>query len=114
MKKALLGSLLALLCTGIAVAGEPAPTLLQTAQTPQPAIAGESCQASSPLSLVAEPAPAPPAIDLFTPAPQPAAICPLIGCVDDDYCSRDRDCTARPGGTCSLFCPKLGCCHYPA
>ena len=112
MKKALLWSLLVVLCTGIAVAGEPTP-FSQTAQTPQPAVSGESCQ-GSPLSLVAEPTQAPPAVDLFTPAPQPAAICPLIGCVDDDYCSRDRDCTARPGGTCSLFCPRQGCCHYPA
>jgi hypothetical protein len=52
-------------------------------------------------------------LELFTPAPQPAAICPLIGCVNDQYCRRDRDCTAAPGGVCHLFCPTLGCCSYP-
>jgi hypothetical protein len=46
------------------------------------------------------------------PAPAEAAICPLIGCVDDDYCRRDRDCDARPGGVCNLFCPTRGCCGY--
>lgn len=51
--------------------------------------------------------------DLFTPAPSLAAICPLIGCADDVYCRRDRDCTAAPGGTCRLFCPTRGCCAYP-
>lgn len=50
----------------------------------------------------------------FTPMPAEAAICPLIGCVDDQYCRRDRDCTARPGGVCNLFCPTRGCCSYPA
>lgn len=28
-------------------------------------------------------------------------------------CSKDSDCTAAPGGTCSLACPKTGCCVYP-
>ncbi|HYO14746.1 MAG TPA: hypothetical protein VE685_16255 [Thermoanaerobaculia bacterium] len=50
-------------------------------------------------------------------APQPAveaAICPEIGCVNDQYCRRDRDCTAAPGGVCNLFCATRGCCSYPA
>lgn len=50
-------------------------------------------------------------------APQPtveAAICPEIGCVNDQYCRRDRDCTAAPGGVCRLFCATRGCCSYPA
>jgi hypothetical protein len=49
--------------------------------------------------------------------PQPAAeaaICPEIGCVNDQYCRRDRDCTAAPGGVCNLFCATRGCCSYPA
>ncbi|HEX6901342.1 MAG TPA: hypothetical protein VF789_16575 [Thermoanaerobaculia bacterium] len=54
------------------------------------------------------------AFGAFTPTPAEAAICPLIGCVDDNYCRRDRDCTARPGGVCNLFCPTRGCCSYPA
>ena len=53
------------------------------------------------------------AADLSTPAPQAAAICPLIGCVNDEYCRRDRDCTTAPGGVCNLFCPTKGCCSYP-
>jgi hypothetical protein len=68
----------------------------------------------------AQPAPVPavaataqPAVDLFMPAPKAAAICPQIGCVNNEYCSRDRDCTTAPGGTCNLFCPKQGCCVYP-
>lgn len=57
---------------------------------------------------------APTAIELIAPKPQPAAICPLIGCADGDFCRRDRDCTAAPGGVCNLFCPTRGCCSYPA
>jgi hypothetical protein len=58
-------------------------------------------------------APAPAVTDLFAPAPEPVAICPLIGCVNDQYCRRDRDCTTAPGGVCNLFCPTQGCCSYP-
>jgi hypothetical protein len=54
------------------------------------------------------------AVELFAPQPKTAAICPLIGCVDDDSCRRDRDCTAAPGGVCNLFCPTRGCCAYPS
>jgi hypothetical protein len=54
------------------------------------------------------------AVELFAAQPQPAAICPLIGCVDDDSCRRDRDCVAAPGGVCNLFCPTRGCCAYPS
>lgn len=53
------------------------------------------------------------AADRFAPVPRPAAICPLIGCVNDEYCRRDRDCTTAPGGVCNLFCPTKGCCSYP-
>jgi hypothetical protein len=75
----------------------------------------------APLCAVQAPSPLPavvavqaPTVDLFLPASQPAAICPLIGCVNDQYCRRDRDCTAAPGGVCNLFCPTQGCCSYPA
>lgn len=44
-------------------------------------------------------------------APQ---ICPLIGCANDEYCRRDRDCNTAPNGVCNLFCPTRGCCSYPA
>lgn len=50
----------------------------------------------------------------FMPQPAEAAICPEIGCVNEEYCRRDRDCTTRPGGVCNLFCPTKGCCSYPA
>lgn len=53
------------------------------------------------------------AADWFAPAPEPAAICPLIGCANDEYCRRDRDCATAPGGVCNLFCPTRGCCSYP-
>ena len=52
------------------------------------------------------------ALGAFTPKPAEAAICPLIGCVDDQYCRRDSDCTAAPNGTCNLFCATKGCCRY--
>jgi hypothetical protein len=79
------------------------------------------CKAPAPTVATAQPAPVPavaestqpPAIGLFMPDPKPAAICPLIGCVNDQYCRRDRDCTAAPGGACDLFCPTRGCCVYP-
>lgn len=28
-------------------------------------------------------------------------------------CSKASQCTAAPGGTCNLACPKNGCCVYP-
>ena len=28
-------------------------------------------------------------------------------------CKKSSDCTAAPGGTCNLACPKTGCCVYP-
>ena len=28
-------------------------------------------------------------------------------------CQKNSDCTAMPGGTCNLACPKTGCCVYP-
>jgi len=95
--------------TGMAVAGDLAPVV------PQPAVAAPVCAASSPAPApaLAEAVQAPAVADLFTPAPQTAAICPLIGCVNDQYCRRDRDCTAAPGGVCKLFCATQGCCAYP-
>ena len=66
----------------------------------------------APVPAVAQSA-QPPAVGLFMPDPKPAAICPLIGCANDEYCRRDRDCTTAPGGTCNLFCPTKGCCAYP-
>lgn len=38
-------------------------------------------------------------------------LCPDIGCFSG-YCRTASDCTAAPGGTCNLFCPKRGCCVY--
>jgi|SRR5215207_202759 len=95
--------------TGMAVAGDLAPVVAQSA------VAAPVCAVSSPAPApaVAEAAQAPEVADLFTPAPQPAAICPLIGCVNDQYCRRDRDCTTAPGGVCRLFCATRGCCAYP-
>ena len=79
------------------------------------AFAGDLAQAALPAPVcdAQSSAPAPAAADLFTPEPQPLAICPEIGCVNDQYCRRDRDCTAAPGGVCHLFCPTQGCCAYP-
>jgi len=101
MKKALRNSILMILalvlCTGAAVAGDLAPA---TPQDPAPAM---TSAVQPPLEL-----------DLFTPAPQAVAICPKIGCVNDQYCRRDSNCTAAPGGVCNLFCPTQGCCSYPS
>ena len=101
MKKILLGSLLLIfglvLGAGMAAAGD-LPVVAPVCET----------QLSAPAA-----APAPTVADLFAPEPQPAAICPLIGCVNDEYCRRDRDCTTAPGGVCNLFCPTRGCCSYP-
>jgi hypothetical protein len=99
--------------TGLAVAGELAPA---APQAPQPALAAPVCEVQPPVQTpaLADAAQAPVAIDLFTPEPQTAAICPLIGCANDQYCRRDRDCTTAPGGVCNLFCPTKGCCAYPA
>jgi hypothetical protein len=103
MKKTLLGSFLLILGlvlgAGMAAAGDlpvAAPVCAAEISAPVPA-----------------PTPAPAVNDLLAPAPQPAAICPLIGCVNDEYCRRDRDCTTAPGGVCNLFCPTQGCCSYP-
>ena len=101
MKKTLLGSVLLILGlvlgAGMAAAGDlPVAAPVCAAEISAPA-----------------PAPAPAVNDVLAPAPQPAAICPLIGCVNDQYCRRDRDCTAAPGGVCNLFCPTQGCCSYP-
>jgi len=95
------------LATGMAVAADPQPTLLPA---PQPAVAAAAVSELLLMTPAAKPAAE---IDLFTPKPQPAAICPEIGCVNDQYCRRDRDCTAAPGGVCNLFCPTRGCCAYP-
>ena len=102
-----------MLSTGLAVAGELAPVAPQASQ---PTLAAPACEAQSPVQEpgLADAAQAPVELDLFTPKPQPAAICPLIGCVNDQYCRRDRDCTTAPGGVCRLFCPTQGCCVYPA
>lgn len=53
-------------------------------------------------------------LDVFQSEATSAAkpIC-MIGCVDDDNCRRDSDCTARAGGRCNLICPNNGCCAYP-
>jgi hypothetical protein len=101
MKKALRYSLPLvlglMLGAGMAAAGDLAP------QAPQPAVAvAPACEAQAPT-----------VDDLFTPEPQVVAICPEIGCVNDQYCRRDRDCTTAPGGVCNLFCPTRGCCSYP-
>lgn len=105
MKKALLYSvplvLAWMLGAGTATAANP------TAPVPQPALV-------TPPVCAAQEQPTEPAVELLVPQPQPAALCPLIGCVDDDFCRRDRDCTARPGGVCNLFCPTRGCCSYPS
>jgi hypothetical protein len=97
---------------GMAIAAD---AKLASPPAPRPAVVapavGETPVAVPGLTAVATPAVE---IGLFTPVPQPAAICPLIGCVNDDYCRRDRDCTAAPGGVCNLFCPTLGCCSYPS
>ena len=52
-------------------------------------------------------------LEVFRPATTNTVnpIC-LVGCVDDDHCRRDSDCTARPGGRCNLICPRNGCCAY--
>jgi len=105
MKKALLHSipliLAWMLCAGLAAAGDlngapPTPTVT-----------------APPVCAAQEPA-AEPAVELFAPQPQPAAICPLLGCANDEFCRRDRDCVAAPGGVCNLFCPTRGCCSYPS
>jgi len=102
MKKTLLCSILLIfglvLGAGMAAAGDLP-------------VAAPVCKAQ--LSTPVPTAPAPAAADLFAPAPRPAAICPLIGCANDQYCRRDRDCTTAPGGVCNLFCPTQGCCSYP-
>ncbi|HEV8581097.1 MAG TPA: hypothetical protein VGX68_18680 [Thermoanaerobaculia bacterium] len=100
------------LCTGAAFAGGAELAFPSATQS-----AIESAAVMEALSSTqAKAAEATPMLDLelFTPAPQPAAICPRIGCVNEEYCRRDRDCTARPGGVCNLFCPTLGCCSYPS
>jgi hypothetical protein len=51
-------------------------------------------------------------VGVQAPEAQPAAICPLIGCVNDEYCRRNQDCTSAPNGVCNLFCPTKGCCSY--
>lgn len=94
-----------LLATGLAFAADPAPAL------PQAPVC--DAQAPAPTFAVQNAAQAPAALDLFTPEALPAAICPKIGCVNDQYCRRNSDCTAAPGGVCNLFCPTQGCCAYP-
>ena len=106
MKKALLCCVLFAL-TSLLGAGVTAAADLNAA-APAPAVT------APPLCAAQEQTAAPATIELLAPKPQPAAICPLIGCVDDDFCRRDRDCVARPGGVCNLFCPTRGCCGYPA
>lgn len=48
------------------------------------------------------------------PSPAQSAPTPVceIGCVNEEYCSRDSQCTTRPGGRCNLVCPRNGCCAY--
>jgi hypothetical protein len=81
----------------------------------------------------AEPAAGDPAAGLFCAAPDstvaaeeaeaaaagadlPIALAPPIiceiGCLNDQYCRRDSDCRAAPGGRCNLVCPNNGCCVY--
>jgi hypothetical protein len=112
MKKALRYSVLTILGlmlgAGVSVAGDlatapdaaQASTLVCAAQQP----------ASAPAVVMPAQAPDVP----FMLSPEPAAICPLLGCANDEYCRRDRDCTTAPGGVCNLFCPTQGCCAYPA
>ena len=94
-----------LLGIGTAIAED---SKLASPSAPQPAVAAAACETLSPAATPAM------EIDLFAAEPQPAAICPLIGCVDGQSCRRDRDCTAAPGGVCNLFCPTRGCCAYPS
>jgi hypothetical protein len=105
MKKALLHSipliLAWMLCAGLALAAD------SNAAVPAPAVK------PAPVCAAQETAPEP-VVQLFVPQPQPAAICPLIGCANDEFCRRDRDCVAAPGGVCNLFCPTRGCCSYPS
>lgn len=89
-----------------AFAGDLAPAAL-----PAP-LCDAQAQAPAPALLVTDAAQTPAVPDLFTPEPLPL-VCPLIGCVNDQYCRRDRDCTTAPGGVCNLFCPTQGCCAYP-
>jgi hypothetical protein len=102
MKKTLLGSILLVLALVLGAG-------LAAAQTPAPA-----CQAAAPsLEAIQAPAAVPVPAGLFAPQAEEKAICPLIGCVNDEYCRRDRDCSRLPGGVCNLFCPTQGCCSYP-
>ncbi len=102
MKKTLVSSVLLILGLVLSVGMVAARDLPATAPV---CVAELSASASGP---------APAVTHLLAPAPQPAAICPLIGCGNDEYCRRDRDCTTAPGGVCNLFCPTRGCCSYPA
>jgi hypothetical protein len=51
-------------------------------------------------------------VSFLMPEPTRAAPRPIceIGCVNEQYCTRDRDC---PGGHCNFICPYNGCCVYP-
>jgi hypothetical protein len=115
MKNALRYSVLLLLgmMFGIHAATAADPSTAAPALVPTPEAI---CEAQQPATApaVALQFLAPEAAGLFAPALQQAAICPLIGCVNDEYCRRDRDCTSAPGGVCDLFCPTQGCCAYPA
>ena len=114
MKKALCCA--ALLLLGMMFGTQTATAADPSSAVPAPAPASKAvCEAQQPAAapLAAIQAPTPEAAGIFAPAPQPAAICPLIGCANDEYCRRDRDCTSAPGGVCNLFCPTLGCCAYP-
>jgi hypothetical protein len=92
-----------LLALGLAsaVTAAPAPALVKA-----PALCSEGNLSSAD---VQEPAQS----DLFAPEPvdQSRPIC-LVTCVDEP-CQKNSDCTARPGGSCQLACPKNGCCVYP-
>ena len=46
------------------------------------------------------------------PALQAAPEVCSVFCVESP-CKKDSECTARPGGSCNLACPKTGCCVYP-
>jgi hypothetical protein len=109
MKKTLRPIVLMILTLVLGAVAASALDLAPVCKTPAPAVATAQ---PAPVPAVAQAA-QPPAVDLFMPDPKPAAICPLIGCVNDEYCRRDRDCTTAPGGTCNLFCPTQGCCAYP-
>lgn len=93
-----------------AAAGEPAPA---PAAQPAAAEAPAGCpqQSVDPVADALGVAPA------FRSVPAPLFAshpCPVVRCLYSP-CTHSSECTAAPGGSCSLYCthPKAGCCTYP-